>query len=364
MKKRLLSFVAVLLLVTVGFAQATFTTGAIGVDVNQYGKIELFNSAGVYQLWRTSILVGTSPTTVFDYQNDAEELEPTVLVSNPAYSDFEIYGAYDNSYSGAPPDVIVKLRAYGWNNGGYIIVKFNVKNNESTAMTAVGGLDIVPFIDEEDGYDTVTYNAAADVIRFHRGDQTNLGMKLLSASLSSLYSFEYYDDYYVDSDYWTWMNYGSVQPQYVSNTVNGSVSITAQDAVVLQPGVTFDMYYAMALGATESAMLANIAAAEAKFNGIFVGVEENELSGQFRATNFPNPFNKTTTISYQLQDEGFVNLKVFDACGKEVSTLVNEKQSVGQHEVVFDANGLSEGVYYYTLTSENQVVTNKMIISK
>ncbi len=80
MKKTLLFFVVIMLSVSESFSQATFNTGAIGVDVNQYGKIELFNSAGIYQLWRTSILVGTSSTAVFDYQNDAESLEETTLV--------------------------------------------------------------------------------------------------------------------------------------------------------------------------------------------------------------------------------------------------------------------------------------------
>jgi hypothetical protein len=101
------------------------------VNVNTYGRIRLFTPDAVRHLQRASILVGTSSTTVFDYTNDAEELDPTVLVENPLESDFEIYGAYDNTYSNLPPDVIVKLYAYGWTNGSYTIVKFNVQNDEA-----------------------------------------------------------------------------------------------------------------------------------------------------------------------------------------------------------------------------------------
>jgi len=366
MKKTLLFLVVALLSVLESFPQATFNTGAIGVDVNQYGKIELFNAAGIYQLWRTSILVGTSSTAVFDYQNDAESLDPTILVSNPLQSDYEIYGAFDNSYSGDPPHVIVKLNAYGWTGGNYIVFKFNIKNIGQTAVNATAGLDIIPFIDEEDGYDTVTFNNTEKVIRMHRGNQTNIGMKLLSANLSSLFSFEYYDDYYVDSDYWTWMNYGSVQPQYVSNTVNGSVSISAQAPVSLDPLESFNVYYAMALGANQAAMLANIDAAEAKYNGMVVSVEENGISAKetLLNANYPNPFNQSTTISYQLKDEGFVSLKVFDALGNEVATLVNSNQTSGLHKIGFNATGLAEGVYYYTLTSDHLVKTNKMVVAR
>lgn len=365
MKRTLLLFAAALLLITEGFSQASFNTGVMEVTVSQYGRIRLYSADGTTQLQRISVLVGTSPTEVFDYQNDAEELELTVLVADPGASDFEIYGAYDNSYSGAPPAIIERINAFGWNNGSYTIVRFRIQNNETTSISATIGLDIIPELNEEYGYDTVTYNSAQDVVRFHRGSQVNMGVKLLTTTLSSLYSFEWYDGYEVDSDYWTWLNHGSLQPQYVSNTVDGPVTVTAQDAVTLAPGQMFDVYYALALGANEAAMLANIAAAEDKFNGIFVSVEENEFTNKiFQASNFPNPFNQTTTISYQLKDGGFVNLRVFDACGKELTTLVNEKQSVGLHEIDFDATGLSEGVYYYTISSDNNVSTHKMVITR
>ena len=103
---------------------------------------------------------------------------------------------------------------------------------------------------EEYGFDTVTYNSAADVIRFHRGNQVNMGMKLLSSSLSSLYSFEWYDGYSVDTSLWNWMNHGALQPQYTSTTVDGPVTITAQMPVVLAPGGSFNPDYAVEIFST------------------------------------------------------------------------------------------------------------------
>jgi len=366
MKKLLLFFALLLFFIMNSYSQATFTTGAIGVDVNEYGKIELFNSAGIYQLWRTSILVGATPTAVFDYQNDAEQNEPTVLVDNPLMSDYEIYGAYDNTYSGDPPDVIVKLNAYGWTDGCYIIVKFNIMNNGTDAINASAGLDIIPYIDEEDGYDSVSYNIANNqgVIRMHRGNQTNIGMKLLSSTLSSLYSFEYYDDYYVDSDYWNWMNTGELQSLYASNSGNGSVSITAQDPVALSNGESFDVYYAMALGTDEATMLANINAAEDKYQAWFESTDDIDLSAnKFNLRqNYPNPFNLSTTITYQLPGEGFVSLKIYNSIGKEVATLVNSNQTQGSHTIEFNAEDLTSGMYYCTLRCNGQVQSNKMFL--
>ncbi len=365
MKKLVLFFAVSLLFSLDGFSQASFTTGALELNVNQYGRIRLFTPDATRQLQRASILVGTSPTTVFDYDTDAEELEPTVLVANPLLSDFEIYGAYDNSYSSLPPDVIIKLNAYGWNGGGYTIIKFKVINNDANAINATVGLDIIPELNQEYGFDTVTYNTSAGVIRFHRGNQVNMGMKLLSASLSSLYSFEWYDGYMADTSYWNWMNYGSLQPQYASLTADGPVTITAQGAVPLTNGQSVDVYYALALGADEQTMLANIAAAETKYQ-LITGVNEagTSLQGLILGQNSPNPFKQSTTIGYNLPDDGMVTLKVYNVIGNEIVTLVNSNQTRGSHTVHFSANNLPDGVYYYTLRYNDQVKSNKMFVVK
>jgi hypothetical protein len=366
MKKILLFSAVMLLYITASYSQATFNTGALMIDVNEYGRIQLYTTAGIQQLERGSILVGTAPDAVFDYQNDANTLDPTILVLAPAISDFEIYGSYDNSYSGAPPDVIEKLNAYGWTNGGYTIVKFNITNSGTTSYNASTGLDIIPYLNETYGFDSVTYNSVAKVIRFHRGGDENMGIKLLSDTLSSLYSFEWYDGYTVDTSYWNWMHYGSLQPQYASNTADGPVTITSQKAVTLAPGASYNVYYAMALGANEAAMLSNIAAAEEKYESVFVSIQNiDPSSDEFSlGQNSPNPFNHSTTIRYQLPDNGFVSLKIYNAVGNEVAVLVNSDQTKGPHATQFDATGLPGGMYYYTLRFNDQVKSHKMLLIK
>jgi hypothetical protein len=65
--------------------------------------------------------------------------------------------------------------------------------------------------------------------------------------------------------------------------------------------------------------------------------------------NYPNPFNPTTTIEYRLSAGSDVTLKVYDLLGREVRTLVSERQNSGNHSVTFNAQNLSSGVYFYTL---------------
>jgi hypothetical protein len=80
--------------------------------------------------------------------------------------------------------------------------------------------------------------------------------------------------------------------------------------------------------------------------------------------NYPNPFNPSTTISFTLTANQFVTLKVFNALGEEVSTLVNGNLTHGLHSVNFNANGLSSGFYIYRLESGNQVQVRKMMLLK
>ncbi|MDQ3022667.1 MAG: T9SS type A sorting domain-containing protein [Bacteroidota bacterium] len=80
--------------------------------------------------------------------------------------------------------------------------------------------------------------------------------------------------------------------------------------------------------------------------------------------NYPNPFNPTTVISYQLAVNSIAILKVFDVLGKELITLVNEKQNAGSYAVDFSGEGLPSGVYFYKLETEDFTQTKRMILLK
>ncbi|MBU0473101.1 MAG: T9SS type A sorting domain-containing protein [Bacteroidetes bacterium] len=81
-------------------------------------------------------------------------------------------------------------------------------------------------------------------------------------------------------------------------------------------------------------------------------------------SNYPNPFNPTTQISYQLPENSFVNLVVYNSLGQKVAELVNQHQSVGQYSVKFDASNLPSGVYIYKLQTDNFSDVKKMLLTK
>jgi hypothetical protein len=80
--------------------------------------------------------------------------------------------------------------------------------------------------------------------------------------------------------------------------------------------------------------------------------------------NYPNPFNPSTKIKFQIPEAGMVSLTVYDILGKEVVSLVNEEKSPGKYELNFDATGISSGIYFYTLRTNNYINTKKMILVK
>lgn len=80
--------------------------------------------------------------------------------------------------------------------------------------------------------------------------------------------------------------------------------------------------------------------------------------------NFPNPFNPSTAISYSINEDGLITLKVYDVLGKEVATLVNENKSVGNYEVEFNASQFPCGVYIYTLQVNDFTASQKMLLLK
>jgi hypothetical protein len=80
--------------------------------------------------------------------------------------------------------------------------------------------------------------------------------------------------------------------------------------------------------------------------------------------NYPNPFNPSTKISYQLPVNCRATLKIYDALGRELATLVNDNESAGYKSVVFDASNLSSGVYFYRLQAGTYSQTKKLLLLK
>ncbi len=92
--------------------------------------------------------------------------------------------------------------------------------------------------------------------------------------------------------------------------------------------------------------------------------DEGNITDYKLGQNFPNPFNPSTVIKYQVPANVHVSLKIFDTIGNEVVTLVDEEKAAGVYSVNFNGEQLSSGVYFYKMQAGGFLKMNKLILMK
>ena len=354
------------------YSQVDIYTGPVDIYVNAYGKIQLYSTTAsdtIKQIERATILVGTGPNSVFDYQNDQDTEVQAELVANPSWGDYEITGVYNNQYSGLPPNVLIKQNVYGWQNGAYGIVKYTVINLESFSIDAIIGLDLIPQVDDSyAGEDTVTYSSNSGIISVNKSSY--VGFKVLSEGLKGSGMFVYYAGYTEDTTYYRYLSYSTFDSLLITDpndpNVDDPVIIPSLHSKTISAGDSVTIYWALAYGEDGTEMLASMEQAQQKYN-LYTSVESdlNNVPSNFTLDqNYPNPFNPSTKISFGLPERSNVVLKIFNTLGQEVVQLVNENLEAGTHSYNFDASNLTSGVYIYSLKTNAGVISKKMTLIK
>lgn len=95
-----------------------------------------------------------------------------------------------------------------------------------------------------------------------------------------------------------------------------------------------------------------------------VASEQLSVTGYQLAQNYPNPFNPATTIRFSIPERSYVVLRVFNILGREMETLVDGELNAGEHSVVFNAENLSSGVYFYQLKANSFTKVLKGVVEK
>ncbi len=133
--------------------------------------------------------------------------------------------------------------------------------------------------------------------------------------------------------------------------------ILSQTLIEMQNGATLS---GRALAQTAVTLDANT------INSVVVNVVQNSLAPQEFTLfqNYPNPFNPTSTIKYAISKTGFVNISIYDVLGEEIKVLVNEKQTPGNYEIIFDGKDLASGIYFYKIRTGEFSQIKKMVLIK
>ena len=118
------------------------------------------------------------------------------------------------------------------------------------------------------------------------------------------------------------------------------------------------------LGTNHSSLFINGSLWIAKLSGV-TAIDPNSIPESYSLfQNFPNPFNPTTKIDYNISNSGNVSLKIYDILGNEIESLVNERETAGSYSVNFNAANYTSGVYFYKLVTDNFSAMRKMMLIK
>lgn len=108
----------------------------------------------------------------------------------------------------------------------------------------------------------------------------------------------------------------------------------------------------------------------AKIDGIEYGIKTNIITGPplkeefILRQNYPNPFNPSTKIDFNLPEQSFINLSVYDVLGNKILTLIEGVKNKGYYSINFNGSKYSSGIYYYTLKIGESRKSRKMLLLK
>jgi len=105
----------------------------------------------------------------------------------------------------------------------------------------------------------------------------------------------------------------------------------------------------------------------ARLSPEFVGVYDQDFTIPYQlniSQNYPNPFNASTTISYSLSEQSEVSIEIYDILGRKIDKLSPGRQSAGEHNVIWNAENLTSGVYFFRIQAGNYTEARKMVLLK
>lgn len=273
--------------------------------------------------------------------------------------------------------VRVTLKSYAFKdppNDGYVLLRYLLEN---TTASNISNLYAGLFLDWDIGPDGANNQADYDgehnlgyVYNVKRTVRTYCGVALMSSIAPVGY-------WAIDNDQNTpgapWGIYDGFTLAEKWQALSSGVGRTTSDVgdvsqvlstgpLTIAPGKTVEVGFAVLGGDTLSDMQANVEVALRKWKQITLE-DINTVPEEFALyQNYPNPFNPVTTIIYDLPLDNFVSLKVYDLLGREVATLVSERQKAGRYIREFTGSTLSSGVYFYRLEAGVFSEARKMLI--
>lgn len=268
-------------------------------------------------------------------------------------------------------------RSFTTQTSGNVYAAFLLNVTNSTGLTASGDY-FVAFIPSAN---STSYAGRVYIQTGATSNQFRMGLRYNSADASVTYSAT---DLNVGTTYLIVLKYQVIagtpndvvslfiNPSLTGNepvanltaTCVGTTSTTGDNADVAKIGIR------QGTGGTPNASIDGIRISNnwgLAVTGTATSVEQNNstIPTTFDLyQNYPNPFNPSTVIKYQIPQNTFVNINIYDVLGNQIKTLVREEKAAGNYELKFDASNMPSGVYFYSIQAGAFSQTKKMILMK
>ncbi len=337
-----------------------------------------FNKTGIFK-----------PVSLQDYRI-LNKFVSDIDFAHQAFSPVEIYAekidgyfmgadttgfGWMKSYTGSSvSDVPIYISDTELNNGTYLLEWFNTWTGEiidADTAICVAGITwggVTGDIDKED--------IAFKIGKLEDGASAS-NVNLFLVKSDTLLPGDWPWSPNIDSTIYRIVCYVTDDDKKLDVSFNGPVNINIeydgegtpnQFTVELQQGgVVFDYQPSVSSGATITATIEGLGDAMLYIPGV-TGIAENDghnIQGEFLLkNNYPNPFAQSTTIEFILPERTHIKLAVYNAQGGLLEILVDDQKPAGQHSIVWNADPYPEGVYFYTISSKQSVITKKCVILK
>jgi subtilisin family serine protease len=358
--------------------------GAIGKKAQAYGNgLHILNGLE-NQIFEGGLMIGLSNTQVSDVcrrgniapynvsDTDFTALSTYSLTTPGLISSQDGIGLFNDDGAGSSKiGLLVTPKSYAFNSSpdlDYIILQYNVKNTNSTALNNIYiGLSLLFTPNASLGgnistLDTVnklgyTFNQANPNIYLGCAMLTNQTLNFKAINAINIF------DGYTTEEKWLALSSG------ISNPLIGpgpNCIVISGGPVNIAANSTETIGFAIVKGNDLNDLKNKTIIARNKYSTT-IGITPISTSIPVKfnlSQNYPNPFNPSTRIKFALPKSEFVNIKIYDILGKEISTLVNENLTAGYYEVEFNANNLSSGMYFYKFESSTFTDVKRMVLIK
>lgn len=329
------------------------------------------------------LMHGFKPLTPFRIQTTNTSSEGTGTLDTSPVSGFPLLEIKMNTYAFSGDTSISKV----------VWVRYAITNQSGTTVGPMyvglhndwdlgSGYSNNTGFDAQDSllfvYDTTDANQPYIAVAQMGNISSNLAIDNGYSGPADHYHFSiYYDpttpgyDGYTDLE----KRYSLMAKDSVTIQTNTDVSVaTGSGPYILASGATVNVGFIFAYGNNKGQLISQVRAARAKQlfnvdpNSIPVSIEtpkEPQLPSKTKLwENYPNPFNPSTQIKFDLAKTGPVDLSIYNILGQKVATLVAGEKKAGSYTIIFNANNLSSGIYFSILKTKDGIQTKKMTLIK